>query len=135
MNQTEVMAKAYARYIRISPRKVRLVLDLIRGEQVNRALTILTQTNKKATHCIEKVLKSALSNAKRSPQVKAGELFISKIIADQGPTLKRFRAAAMGRATMIRHRTSHLSVELSRNVVKQVKSKPKTTQKKKRVKK
>lgn len=122
-----LVSTAYARYVRVSPRKVRQVLDLIRGEKINQALAILTNINKKAKVSVEKVLKSALSNAKQNPQVLVDELFISKITADKGPTLKRYRAAAMGRATMIRHRTSHLRVELARKPVKPTKTIKKET--------
>lgn len=109
-----LVARAYTKYIRISPRKLRLAIDLIRGERANQALVILANLNKKARICVEKTLKSALSNAGQNPAINTDELFISKITADNGPMLKRYRAAAMGRAVMIRHRTSHLTVELSK---------------------
>ena len=121
-----VVAKAYARYLRISPRKTREVIDLIRGEKVATALNILSATRKKAVLCVEKALRSAVSNARTNLQVSPDELRISKITADQGPTLKRYRAAAMGRATTIRHRTTHLGVELSRLKVKGIKAGAKT---------
>lgn len=111
-------SKAYAKYLRVSPRKVRAVIDLVRGEGVPRAFSILRDVNKGATRQVQKVLKSALSNAQQNPTVKADELIISKVTADVGPMLKRFRAAAMGRATMIRHRTTHLAIELSKIVKK-----------------
>jgi large subunit ribosomal protein L22 len=121
-----IVSKAQAKYVRISPRKARAVINLIRGEKVSRALMILASLNKKAKVSIEKLLRSAMSNAKRNPTVQPDDLFISKINADAGPTLKRYRAAAMGRAAMIRHRSSHLTVELSqdkaRHLVKQVKA-------------
>ncbi len=113
MTNITVVSKAYARYIRVSPRKVRLVIDLVRGEKVGRALAILASINKGARVYVEKLIKSAVSNAKLNPQVLTDELFISKITADGGPMLKRYRAAAMGRATMIRRRSTHLSVELA----------------------
>lgn len=134
MKKTEVVSKARARYIRISPRKARLVIDLIRGEKVNRALVILANLNKKARVSVEKVLKSAVHNARLNPALKTAELLVSKITADKGPMLKRYRAQAMGRATMIRHRTTHLTVELGksevRQVVRQVKRKKQKQQKK-----
>ena len=114
-----LVSKAYTRYIRASARKTRGVIDLIRGQKVNRALAILANINKGPKVYVEKTLKSAISNAKTLPAVNVDELFISKITADNGPMLKRFRAAAMGRATMIRHRTTHLSVELSKEVQRQ----------------
>lgn len=106
------VAKARAKFIRVSPRKVRLVIDLIRGEKIGPALAILANLNKKAKICVEKLLRSAISNAKQNPAINTNELFIAKITADGGPALKRYRAAAMGRATMIRHRTTHLTIEL-----------------------
>lgn len=106
-------AKARAKYIRVSPRKARGVIDLIRGEKVGPALAILANLNKGAKVCVEKLLRSALSNAKQNPAINTNQLFIAKITADGGPVLKRYRAAAMGRATMIRHRTTHLTIELT----------------------
>jgi len=116
-----VISRAYTKYIRISPRKLRQAIDLIRGERATKALVVLANLNKKARICVEKTLKSAISNAKQNPSINTDELFISKITADKGPMLKRFRAAAMGRATMIRHRTAHLAVELSELAVKKPK--------------
>jgi large subunit ribosomal protein L22 len=113
MTNITVVSRAYARYIRVSPRKVRQVIDLVRGEKVGRALATLASINKGARVYVEKLVKSAVSNAKLDPQVLTDELFISKITADGGPMLKRFRAAAMGRATMIRRRSTHLRVELA----------------------
>ena len=78
-----LIAKAYTKYIRISPRKLRLAIDLIRGERANQALVILANLNKKARICVEKTLKSALSNAGQSPAIKTDDLFISKITADR----------------------------------------------------
>lgn len=121
-----IVAKACARYIRVSPRKTRQVIDLIRGEKVDRALTILANINKRAKVYVEKVLRSAISNARQNPMAKAEELFISKIVADNGPVLKRYRAQAMGRATMIRRRTTHLIVELAQAEPKQSQKKQKT---------
>jgi large subunit ribosomal protein L22 len=122
-----LVSKAYARHTRVSPRKAKLVIDLIRGEKIGTALAILANTNKRAVGSVEKLLKSAVSNAKQSPTVNADELFISRITADKGPMLKRYRAAAMGRATMIRHRSTHLTIELSQAEVKKVKKAVKKT--------
>lgn len=113
-----MIAKAIARYIRISPRKTRLVANFIKGKSVGEALAILSNLNKRACGYIEELLRSAISNAKRKPEIKEEELFISKLVVDGGPTLKRFRAGSMGRAMMIRHRTSHITIELD------VKSRP-----------
>ncbi len=127
MKKAELVSKAYAKYIRVSPRKTRLVIDLVRGEKVDRALVILANLNKGAKVHVRKLIKSAVSNAKSNPAVSnAEQLFISKITADNGPVLKRFRAAAMGRATMIRHRTTHLTVELAQRPAKTVKINKKT---------
>lgn len=114
MEKKEIISKACAKYVRVSPRKARLVLDLVRGESVNKALVILANLNKKSRVCVEKLVKSALSNAQRNPSVKAEDLFISKIVADKGPMLKRFRAAAMGRSTMLHRKTTHLKIELAK---------------------
>lgn len=107
-----MIAKAVARYIRISPRKTRLVTNYIKGKNVGEALAILTSLNKRACEYVEEVLRSAIANAKRNPQVDEGSLYISRLTVDGGPMLKRFRAGSMGRAMMIRHRMSHITVEL-----------------------
>ena len=106
-----MVAKAIAKYIRISPTKVRPVISLIKGANAKGALVKLGLTNKRAAYYLGKVLKSALSNAKNKGY-QEDSLFISKAIANPGPTLKRFRAASFGRATMIRKRTSHILIEL-----------------------
>ncbi|MDP8212926.1 MAG: 50S ribosomal protein L22 [Candidatus Zapsychrus exili] len=102
---------AKARYVRVSPIKLRQVIDLIRGRDVPTALAILMQANKGSTKMISKVLNSAASNAKQKG-LSEEQLFISKITADQGPSWRRFRAAAFGRATKIIKKTSHLTIEL-----------------------
>jgi len=104
-------AKAVARYIRTSPRKVRLVIDAIRGKNVEDALNILSFTPKRAAKIVYKLLRSAIANAENLKMDRAA-LFIGSIFVDQGPTLKRWRAKAMGRAGMIRKRTSHITVIL-----------------------
>ena len=106
-----MIAQAKGRYIRMSPMKMRQVIDLIRGKDVNSSLTILMHVEKRATHDVAKVLNSAISNAKQKG-LSEDQLFISKIIADQGPMWKRFRAATFGRATEILKRTTHLTIEL-----------------------
>lgn len=105
--------KAVAKYIRISPRKVRQVADLIRGKKVGEAFAILKFTPKVAAAAIEKTLKSAVANAEHNHEMNADGLYISKIFIDQGPTLKRFKPRAMGRADLIRKRTSHITVIVS----------------------
>jgi large subunit ribosomal protein L22 len=103
-------AKAIARYIRIAPRKVRLVVDLIRGKQVGEAIAILKHTPKAASPVIEKVLMSAVANAEHNLNLDSNDLVISKVFVDEGPTLKRFRPRAMGRASRINKRTSHITL-------------------------
>jgi large subunit ribosomal protein L22 len=122
LQKMNTVAKAYARYIRVSPRKTRQIINLIRGQNLTHALAILTSINKGAKTYVEKLLRSAASNAKQNPTVNPERLFISKITADNGPMLKRYRAAAMGRATMVRHRTTHLSVELAEPISRQNKN-------------
>lgn len=108
------VGRTVARYVRISPYKVRKVIALIKGKDVNAALAILENTDKKATTFLERALKSAIASAKQTGKIKQEELYISKIVADDGPMVKRYRAAAFGRATMIRKRTSHILIELDR---------------------
>ncbi len=110
-----MIAKAIARYIRISPKKARLVIDVVRGKSADEALAILMNTNKKASELVSDVIESAVNNAQRKhPEKKftQDDFFISKIVADEGPALVRFRAASMGRASMIKKRSSHILVEL-----------------------
>jgi large subunit ribosomal protein L22 len=111
-----MLAKAEAKYVRISPRKVRLVLDLVKGKTVENANYILGNANKRAGGPVKKVINSAFANANFGKQEKllAKDVYISKIKADVGPMLVRYRAATMGRATPIRHRTAHIYVELER---------------------
>jgi len=106
--------KASQKYVRISPRKVRLVADLIRGRSVDEALLLLQSTPKRASYYLEKLLRSAVANAAENHDVGAdiSELYVKKICVDEGPTLKRWRPRAMGRASRINKRTSHMYVEL-----------------------
>ncbi len=106
------VTRAKARFIRVSPRKVRQVIDLIRGKDVQQALMVLNNLNKKSARIVAKVLNSAIANAHNNHGLKTQDLYISRIFADQGPMLKRYRAASMGRAVMVRRRTSHITVEL-----------------------
>lgn len=103
-------AKAIAKYVRISPRKVQIVADLVRGKNVSEALTILKFTPKAGAKELEKVLMSAVANAENNFDMNKEELFVSEVYANQGPTLKRFSPRAQGRAFMIRKRTSHIGV-------------------------
>ncbi|MDW7676962.1 MAG: 50S ribosomal protein L22 [Bacillota bacterium] len=105
-------AKAVARHVRIAPRKAKLVADLIRGKKVDEALAILKFTPRGASPVIEKVVKSAVANAENNHNLDKGNLYIAEIYANQGPTLKRFRPRAQGRASQILKRTSHIGVTL-----------------------
>ncbi|MCP3742250.1 50S ribosomal protein L22 [Rossellomorea sp. BNER] len=106
-------AKAVARTVRVAPRKVRLVVDLIRGKQVGEAVAILKHTPKAASPVIEKVLKSAVANAEHNYDMDVNNLVITEAYVNEGPTLKRFRPRAMGRASQILKRTSHITVVVS----------------------
>ena len=110
-------ARAVAKYIRISPLKARSVADAIRGKNVGEAYGILKFTPRKGAFLIEKVLKSAVSNAENNFEMEINNLFVSEIFIDEGPTLKRFKPRAMGRADMIRKRTSHITVVVSEREV------------------
>ncbi|MEH6992277.1 50S ribosomal protein L22 [Neobacillus drentensis] len=108
-----MQAKAVARTVRIAPRKVRLVVDLIRGKQVGEAVSILNHTPKFASPIVEKVLKSAMANAEHNYEMDINSLVVTQAFVDEGPTLKRFRPRAMGRASQINKRTSHITIVLS----------------------
>ena len=106
---------AVAKYIRISPMKVRLVADLIRGKKVEDALNILAFTPKSSAPVLTKVLNSAIANAGQKKGVDVDTLIVKKISVDEGPTLKRFRARAMGRGTRILKRSSHIKIIVEEN--------------------
>ncbi|WP_240377813.1 50S ribosomal protein L22 [Bacillus piscicola] len=108
-----MQAKAVAKQIRIAPRKARLVIDLVRGKDIGEAIAILKNTPKAASPIIEKVIHSAVANAEHNYEMEAQNLFISEAFVDEGITLKRFRPRAMGRATRINKRTSHITVVVS----------------------
>lgn len=108
-----MQAKAIARTVRIAPRKVRLVIDLIRGKQVGEAIAILRHTPKAASPVVEKVLNSAIANAEHNYEMEPNNLVVTQAFVDEGPTLKRFRPRAMGRASAINKRTSHITIVLS----------------------
>src|SRR5918997_7157567 len=107
-------ARAVAKYVRISPYKVREVLDLIRGYDAERAQEILKFCERDAAIVVGKVLASAVANAEHDHAMVGDELFVSACYADEGPTLKRWRPRARGRATRIRKRTCHVTVIVSR---------------------
>lgn len=125
-------ARAISRYNRISPKKARLLTRPLKGLTVAEAYAFLRNTNKKASRLIYQLLKSAFDNAhQKDSDIKETDLYISKLVADSGPMLKRYRAASMGRATMIRKRTSHLTVHLDRKELpgKETKETKKTAKK------
>lgn len=105
-----MQAKAVAKTVRIAPRKVRLVIDLIRGKQVGEAIAILKHTQRGASPVVEKVLNSAVANAEHNYEMDADNLVVSEAFVNEGATLKRFRARAQGRASRINKRTSHITV-------------------------
>jgi large subunit ribosomal protein L22 len=105
-------AKAQAKFVRIAPRKVRIVMNLIRDKNVGEAFSILSFIPKRASRIIEKVLHSAVANAEHNYDMNKEDLFVYRAYVDEGPTLKRFRPRALGRATRIRKRSSHLTVVL-----------------------
>lgn len=103
-------AKAIARHIRIAPRKVRVVIDLIRGKSVDEALTILKFVPKRASKPIEKAVASAAANAEHNLNLNKDNLYVSECFVDAGPTLKRFQPRQRGQAFPILKRTSHITV-------------------------
>ncbi len=105
-------ARAVARYIRISPSKVRIVLDLVRGKKVDEARAILLNTPNGATEPVLKVLNSAIANAENNLELNRDSLIVAECYADQGPTLKRFQPRSQGRAYKILKRSSHITVIL-----------------------
>jgi large subunit ribosomal protein L22 len=103
-------AKAVAKHIRVSPRKARQVIDLIRGKDIGEAFAILRFTAHKATLPISKVLKAAVANAEHNYELNADVLFVKEAFVDEGPTFKRVMPRAQGRADMIKKRSSHITV-------------------------
>ncbi len=106
-------AKAVLRYVRMTPRKVRMVIDLIRGRNVPEALTVLKYLPRAAAPVVEKVLNSAVANAGQQELGDPETLKVSRAYVDGGPVLKRFRARSMGRANPIHKRTSHVTIAVS----------------------
>ncbi len=106
-------AKAEARYIRTSPQKIRLVVDLIRGQKAGDAINILRAVNKRIAPSVEKVLRSAIANAEnRSNDVDVDKLFVTEAYVNEGPRMKRVRPAPMGRAYRYQRRMSHIIVKV-----------------------
>lgn len=108
--------RAIARYQQISPRKCRLVADMVRGQRVEEALALLDYTPKKAARMVAKTLRSAVANAENNDNADAETLFVKTIMVDPGPVGGRFRPRAQGRATAIRKRTSHITVVVDSRV-------------------
>jgi large subunit ribosomal protein L22 len=102
-------AKAQAKMVRISSRKVKLVIDLVRGKTIGEALSILAFTPKAASPVVSKLVRSAVANAEHNYNMDVEKLYVKEIFVGEGPTLKRFRPRAQGRATQILKRTSHIT--------------------------
>jgi len=105
--------RAVAKFVRISPRKIRLVMDQVRGKQVGEELNMLSFAPQRGARILKKLVNSAIANAEQNTGVDVDSLYIMRGYADEGPTLKRWRPRAQGRATSIRKRTSHLTVVLN----------------------
>lgn len=108
-----MQATASAKFVRIAPRKVRLVIDLIRGKEVGEAIAILRHTPRAASPVLEKILNSAIANAEHNHELNPSNLKISAAYVDEGPIMKRFRPRAQGRASRINKRTSHITLVVS----------------------
>ena len=102
--------RAQARYVRVSPRKARIVVDLVRGKSVAQAQEILRFTNRGIAETVEKVHNSAVANAEHNNHLRAESLVVKKAYVDEGPTMKRIRPRAKGSAARIRKRTSHITI-------------------------
>jgi ribosomal protein L22 len=107
------VVKAKARYVRIAPRKARLIADQVRGMHIEKARALLQFSPRGAAHPIQKLINSAAANAENNHDLIGDEMRVSSITVDEGPTLRRFRPRAMGRATPINKRTSHIAVALT----------------------
>lgn len=105
-------AKAIAKFVRIAPRKIRIVVDLIRGKSVGEAIAILKHTPKVGSEVVEKVLMSAMANAEHNYDMNIDNLFVSEVFVDQGPTLKRIHPRSRGQAFKILKRSSHVTVKV-----------------------
>jgi large subunit ribosomal protein L22 len=108
-----IMVRASSRYVRVAPRKARLVADQVRGLHIDRARALLQFSPRGAAKDIGKLIESAASNAENNHDLVADEMRIAEITVDEGPTIRRFRPRALGRATRINKRTSHIAVALS----------------------
>jgi large subunit ribosomal protein L22 len=111
--QANNLARAEARYVRVSPQKARLVIDMIRGQQAGDAINILHATNKRIGPAVEKVLRSAIANAEnKSQDVDVDKLFVTEAYVNEGPRMKRIRPAPMGRAYRYQRRMAHIVVKV-----------------------
>jgi large subunit ribosomal protein L22 len=108
-----IVVRASSRYVRVAPRKARLIADQVRGLHIEKARALLQFSPRGAAHDIQKLIESAASNAENNHDLIADEMRVAEITVDEGPTLKRFRPRAQGRATPIHKRTSHIGVALS----------------------
>jgi large subunit ribosomal protein L22 len=108
-----VEAKAHLKFIRIAPRKARLVADLIRGKNIGEAISILRHTPRAASPILEKLLKSAVANAEHNYSMDPNKLVITQLYVNEGPTMKRFQPHAQGRAFSIFKRTSHITLAVA----------------------
>jgi ribosomal protein L22 len=108
-----IVVRASSRYVRVAPRKARLVADQVRGLHIDQARALLRFSPRGAAHDIGKLIESAASNAENNHDLVADEMKVAEITVDEGPTLKRYRPRALGRATPIHKRTSHIAVALS----------------------
>ena len=104
--------RAVLKYVRVSPRKIRLIMDQVRGRKVGEALQHLAFSPQKGAFLLKKLIDSAVANAQENANLDVDGLYIKRVFADEGPTLKRFRPRAMGRATRIRKRSAHMTVIL-----------------------
>ena len=102
--------KAVTRFVRVAPRKARIVVDLVRGKSVTEAREILAFTNRAVAETVEKTLNSAVANAEHNNPLRADSLVVKRAFVDEGPTLKRIRPRAKGSASRIRKRTSHITI-------------------------
>jgi len=105
-------ARAYLRYARVAPRKVKIVLDLIRNQSADQAMAILKHTPKAACEYLEKLLKSAIANAENNHNMDKNNLYVAECFVSQGPTLKRIRPRAQGRAFRVEKKSSHVTLVL-----------------------
>ena len=108
-----MQARAEAKHVRISPRKVKIVVDLIRGKNVDSAVSILNHTRKAASEPVLKLLKSAMANAENNHNMNVDSLYVAKVFANPGPTYKRMMPRAQGRAFRILKRQSHVTIVLA----------------------